>query len=265
MTTRSHLAQYGVTLTQAHDFIKANLGSPATIYQVAKQFGVDSQKLADIMSIDFPGLSAATVEAFFQGNGLQGSALHNPVSNNASTEPLLSSNLSALSNLVSFNKNTGELSNDAIRAKVSAATGADTYQYTFAAFNFKGAEDGTFSATDLGVNNLTSFPATWQNMESLFYGTVITMMQSIDKTELQTVKTFYKTNQAALDKDDATALAQLRTLVTNMLETPATDPVYPSATLAQDVATQTVEVVKLIGSSQETNLLSALLGSMIGI
>lgn len=31
MTTRAKLASFGVTMTQAHDFIMANLGSPATI------------------------------------------------------------------------------------------------------------------------------------------------------------------------------------------------------------------------------------------
>ena len=73
MTTRTKLANLGVSLIQAHDFVMANLNSPATIYQAARQHDINSQMLADIVSIDFPGLSASDVEAFFEGQDqLQG-------------------------------------------------------------------------------------------------------------------------------------------------------------------------------------------------
>ena len=265
MTTRANLAKYGVTLTQAHDFIKANLGSPATIYQVALQYHVDSQMLADIMSIDFPGLSAATVEAFFQSNKLYGPALHNS-GFSPSTEQWLHEPLVQLSNLVGLNKNTGTLSTQALHDQVVATTGLDNYLYAFAPFNLKGAEDGSLSASDLGVSNLATLAATTENVESLYYGTVITMMQAIDKTELKNIQTFAHNNQAALDKDDPTALNQLRTMVIDMLETPATaDAAYPSATLAQDVVSATAEVVRLMGLNDETNPLTAVMGTIVGL
>ena len=265
MTTRSNLAQHGVTLKQAHDFIKANLSSPATIHQVALQYRVDSQMLADIMSIDYPGLSAANVEAFFQSNKLSGPALHNNAPS-TSTEQWLHEPLAQLGNLVSLNKNTGALSTQALHDKVVATTGLDNYLYAFAPFNLKGAEDGSLSASDLGVSNLATLAATTENVESLYYGTVITMMQAIDKTELQNIQTFAANNKAALDKDDPTALSQLRTMVIDMLETPATaDAAYPSATLAQDVVTATAEVVRLMGLNDETNPLTAVMGYIVGL
>ena len=266
MTTRANLAKYGVTLTQAHDFIKGNLGSPATIYQVAKQFGVDSQMLADIMSIDFPGLSAETVEGFFQNQGLAGAALHNYNTGTPSTLQLLKDKFTGLSGLVSLNQHTGDLSNEALRAKVVATTGLDNYKFAFAPFNYQGNQDGTFSAQDLGVTGLTSVKATWENMESLCMGTAISMLEAIDQTEMANVKTFIATHKDLLDKDDDATLTQLRTKVIDMFNTPVTNnnPYYTHAEMVVALTSATTQAVTLIGQNTESDFLGVLLGQIVG-
>jgi hypothetical protein len=263
MTTRAKLASLGVTMTQAHDFIMANLGSPATIHQVAVQNRINSQMLADIVSIDFPGLSAGDVEAFFAGHGLSADELRTPSFGAPTTLQLMPTQFSALSGVVGLNQRTGDLSNEAIRAKVAAVTGLDTYKLAFAPFNFKGNEDGVFSAQDLGVPGLANVKATWENMESLWLGTALNLLEAIDVSEMESIYDFITANQALLDKDDAATFAQLRTQVINMFNTPAQNPV-DQAEMVDIIVEANQEIIKLIGLNNEQELLSAFVGYIIG-
>lgn len=263
MTTRSYLLSLGVTMNQAHDFIKANLGSPATIYKVAQQYGIDSQMLADIMSIDFPGLSASGVESFFQGLGFNGAALHSKIVDNTSNVALLSSDLAGVSNLFGFNTHTGALSNEALRASVVKATGMDAYLYAFSPFNFDGAEDGVFTGNEMGVSSFSSMAATWQNIESVFYGTVIHLLESIDQSEIQGLDDFATQNESALIHNDAAAMAQLQQLIISMFETPAVTPLFSEAELAQDLSAATATVVQLMGQNSVSSIFSGFLGSVV--
>jgi hypothetical protein len=264
MTTRTRLAALGVTMNQAHDFIKANLQSPATIYHVAQQYGIDSQMVADIMSIDYPGLTAANVEAFFQGQGLNGAALHAQVADTAAAMPMVSSEFSALSNLVGFNTHTGVLSNEALRASVTQITGMDAYLYTFAPINFDGSEDGVFTAAELGVSNFGPMAATWQNIESLVYGTAINMLEAIDVSELHQIETFVSQHAAPLNQDDAATVAQLQGLVIHMVETPTDNPVLSTHDLAASMTQATAVMVQLMGQNQVDNLFSGFIGTFVG-
>ena len=263
MTTRAYLASLGVTMNQAHDFVKANLGSPATIYKVAQQYGIDSQMLADIMSIDYPGLTASGVESFFQGRGFNGAALHSKGVDNTSNVAMLSSDFTALSNLFGFNTHTGALSNEALRASVTKVTGVNSYLYAFAPINFDGAEDGVFTGKELGVSNFPSMAATWQNIESVFYGTVIRLLESIDQSEIQGLEDFVTQNETALSNNDATAMAHLQQLIINMFETPAVTPLFSEAELAQDLSAATTTVVQLMGQNNVSNIFSGFFGSMV--
>lgn len=256
MTTRSYLASLGVTMNQAHDFIKANINTPSNIYKVAVQYGIDSQMLADILSIDYPGLTASGVESFFQSHGFNGAALHSKIADNTSNVAMLSSDFGTLSNLFGFNTHTGALSNESLRASVTLVTGLNSYLYAFAPINFDGAEDGVFTGKEMGVSHFGSMAATWQNVESVFYGTVINLLESIDQSEIQGLEDFVTQNEAAIYANDANALAQLQNLVIHMFETPASTPLFSDAELAQAMSSATAAVVQLMGQSGVSSIFS---------
>ncbi len=71
MTTAvDYLATKGVTLAQAYSFIMGNISSPATIYNVAKQFGVTNQMLGEIV-----GVNADVVKSFWSAQGFDAAQL----------------------------------------------------------------------------------------------------------------------------------------------------------------------------------------------
>ncbi|MBJ7551518.1 hypothetical protein [Marinomonas ostreistagni] len=67
MPAEQHLAKFGVTVDQAHQFIQGNLDSPETIYQVAAQYEVTFDMLAEIYSDDIDG---DIVRSFFSDLGM---------------------------------------------------------------------------------------------------------------------------------------------------------------------------------------------------
>lgn len=71
MSAASHLAQYGLTVADARAFIVDNLSTPALIYNVALQYGVTSDMLAEI----YGGVSSNDVVGYFNSQGLQGGNL----------------------------------------------------------------------------------------------------------------------------------------------------------------------------------------------
>jgi hypothetical protein len=71
MTTSDYLAQYGVTMQQAHDFVFANLDAPDHILAVAAQYGVTTTMLGEIAG----GYSSTDVRGFFSAHGLDASSL----------------------------------------------------------------------------------------------------------------------------------------------------------------------------------------------
>ena len=75
MTTQEYLSKYGVTLKEARDFVMNNLDHLDVVYNTAKEFGVNNDMLADIVSSDFPGVTGKTVNNFFNQHGFDGISL----------------------------------------------------------------------------------------------------------------------------------------------------------------------------------------------
>ena len=75
MTTQEYLSKYGVTLEEAKDFVMNNLDHIDVIYNTAKEFGINNDMLADIVSNDFPGVTGEIISNFFSEYGLNGQAL----------------------------------------------------------------------------------------------------------------------------------------------------------------------------------------------
>ena len=75
MTTQEYLSKYGITLEEARDFVMNNLDNLDVIYNAAKEYGVNNDMLADIVSNDFPGVTGKAVNDFFQQHGFDGISL----------------------------------------------------------------------------------------------------------------------------------------------------------------------------------------------
>ncbi len=232
----THLAQYGVSVTQARDFIVANLQSPQTIYSVAKQYGVTNQMLAEI----YGGVSAADVRGFFTNLGFDASALE-PVA--AAPAPILPSEYSALSTqLFNFNTGTGALSSDAIKQGIINSTGLAAYNNAFNLSALAGAADGALSASELGFGHLGDITSTAQ-LESLYFGSLIKVFKSIDVNEIAELEAFTTANQAALEAGDPGAVQNFVNLLISVYE----DLAAPELQAIPDDAI--AAVVQLVGQA----------------
>lgn len=185
MTTESHLASLGVTMQEARDFIFANVKNPGLIFSIAYANDVTTAMLSEIT-----GYSTSDISAYFASYGVDATDLDSvdgdidlPDDPLDSTDDPNGSASATLVNYMAFNDSTGILSTAVLRNSVIAATGTDEY---FSAFNpdrFTGAGDGVFTPDELGTARLGNVAATTDNIESLFFGTWIHALKTIDTSE----------------------------------------------------------------------------------
>ncbi len=261
INTRDHLSALGISMDQARSFVMANLGSPATIYNVAKQFKIDSQMLADIVAPSVPGVNAAQVEAFFNAKGLDGKSL-NASEIHTTTSNLLDNGMQALSHLFNFNQNTGILSTQSLRDAIVAKVGMTAYTKAFSPANLPGGADGVLSTTDLGFTHLGDIQATWQNVESLYFGTVTNTLTAISQSEMEELIAFVRANEPSLDLENPEVMSQLVQLIVNAYASPVTAneaPFFNNAQIAETLTSTVVQIIKLMGSHGNENLFDSML------
>ena len=231
----AHLAQYGVSVAQARSFVMANLQSPQTIYSVAREFGITNQMLAEI----YGGVSAADVRGFFTSKGFDASALDLVP---AAPAPILPPEYSALgTQLFSFNKHTGALSDDALKQAIINTTGVAAYS---SAFNFSlvAGADSVLSASDLGFGHLGNITNGAQ-LESMYFGSLIKVFKSIDVNEIAELEAFTTANEAALEAGDPRAEQNFLNLFISVFE----DEAAPNL---QAIPDETIAVVvQLVGQA----------------
>lgn len=256
MNTSQHLSNLGVTMEQCRSFISANLDKPANIFNVAKQYNIDSQMLADIVQDQFPGVNAAQVEAFFSQHGLNGKDLN---AANLNPTPIVQSwqGDSPINTLFALNHNVGVLSNEAMRAAVVNKVGLEQYMNTFSIQYIPGSADGVLSTADLGFSQIGDMAATWQNIESLYYGTMIKMLRNVTYGEAAELNTFFIKNQSALMTEDPEVLRQFQTLMLDIFIDPPTalDRTFMTdLEIAQSVQSGLAAAVPLVGVEPNQNL-----------
>lgn len=204
MLAQKHLAVFGITVQQADDFIIANIDSPQIIFDTASQFGVTTRMLSEIS-----GYSMDIVNDYFLAAGYSSAA----ISTELNVSILINSDLRELEHLVSFNTRAGVLSNAALREVVAPVINTDfDYDATFGAVKPDQSSDHIYSSGELGVEHLDNVPATNENIESLFYGSLINIFSALDESELNQINTF----PGDRDSDDFQSL-----LLTALSETPA--------------------------------------------
>ncbi|MCB1984290.1 MAG: hypothetical protein H6936_16345 [Burkholderiales bacterium] len=178
ISAEEHLAKLGLTVQQAFDFIAANVDKPEVIYSAAFDAGVTNSMLNEITNI-----STSTINDYFSAADL-------PFQKLDYTSMLINFDLGILETLVDFNNNTGILSNSALRETVKPLV-VDLYDDSFeSVIPYLQPNDGVYDSDELGVGHLTNVPATSDNLESLFYGSLINIFKTLDQTELNQIQEF---------------------------------------------------------------------------
>ncbi len=256
MTAQQHLAQFGVTVDQAREFILNNLDNLSYLLSVCQQFGVTNSMLAEI----YGGVTSADVINYFSANGLDSSLL-----DSTGDVVLVPDDLTGLLNLISPNENTDGLSNATLRELVVAKVGLDTYKTAFDPSSYQGADDGIFTADELGIPDLDDMPATWLTMESLFYGTLINTLRAMDVQEATLLNQFTTLNADALATQDPAVLSQYSDMLFGFFQDPADFPLYSDDQI-QVVATSAAEAfITVVGSNSDYSIISGIAGSYTGL
>jgi len=223
ISAEEHLAKLDFTIEQASEFIFANVDQASVIFDVAEQYGVTTAMLSEITNF-----STEIINEYFDNNQLNSIELNY-------TSLLVNSDLGELETLVDFNTNTGILSNtmlnEDVRSQLDNPNLLDFF-YDPVFFPDFTQNDGLYDAEELGVGHLNTISATNENIESLFYGSLINMINRLDDSELDQIKTFP-------DK----SLEDYQILLQNSLnESPISDNRTDSQ-LAELVATEAANII----------------------
>lgn len=238
--TETYLANYGITIQQANEFILSHVNEPSTIFNAAQQFGVTTLMLSEIT-----GYSTSVINAYFASFGLDTNDLDGTDSSDNSDNTALAS----LTNYMAFNSSAGILSTEALRENIIASTSAEDYFSAFNPENFKGSEDGVFTPDELGTAGLGNVPATTENIESLILGTFIQVFKSIDSSE---VLQFGQLTQLLQDPETNTNSPDFQALMDSVFGDPATSPIYTDSELATATTEFGIQIVENIVNANRT-------------
>jgi len=179
MLAEKYLADLGITIQQANNFIDMNLREPKKIFEAASQYGVTTHMLSEIT-----GHSRDIVSGYFEDAGFSSTELDKSV--------LINYDLGSLESMVAFNSREGILSNTSLRAVVRPEINKDyDYDSPFTSPNpTLQLKDGIYSSGELGVEHIDNVSPTMDNIESLFYGTLINIFLALDQSEFDQIKAF---------------------------------------------------------------------------
>ncbi len=246
MNAAQLLNSKGVSMQQASDWVQARLESPGEIYSICLEFGINSTMLAEIVQPFVPGVVAGDVEFFFSSAGFDALGLRNagalpPVPMPTPVQPpgtpifsaVLPVEFSGLLSFLSLNESVGALSNASLR-EASFAQGSTPASYLklFDPASIGGQDDFIWTTAELGFAGLGNLPATTETLESLFYGTIIRLVRSIDEQEVMQIEAFADANEAALEAGNIAVLNSLVQQLTNAFSTPAAVPMISDQELA---------------------------------
>ena len=171
------LKEIPATRQQALDWIYAHVNQSEIIFQVAFENGITTSMLGDLT-----GFSNSQISNYFAVHGFDSSLLDE-------VGILLNSNLGSLTHLVDFNDHNGILSTTSLSdvVKVSFEDESLSYDAFFESIFDYQENDGIYSPDELGVAHLGNITASDENIESIFFGTLINIFQQFDATEYQQI------------------------------------------------------------------------------
>ena len=266
MSASEQLGKYGLSVDVAREWIVAHLNAPKAIYDVALAGGLSNDMIAEILAPLAPGLNGTAVESFFTRHGFAGSALNDDSpANDSGKATLLSDDMASLTGFVGMNAHEGALSTESLRQATQAQlNNANLYNELFSPDNYIGAEDGLFTAAEIGVPGLATFAATSANLESLYYGTLINVLKSVDTNEVHQLYDFITANQAALEAGSETAAEQLSCLMLSAFEDPADAPAFSDDLIAAAIRQGTAVAVQIVGGSDDSSLFGNAFDHLLG-
>jgi|CXWL01.1.fsa_nt_gi hypothetical protein len=235
MTTGQEVLKfYNIDQKTAMDFIMANINNPTVIFNTASDYGITNQHLSHIT-----GYSTDTIRNYFESFNLDSEWLDE-------VKILFNSELGNLSYLVNFNNRTGSLSTSSLREQVKASLD-DSADYDFffeSVYDYQEA-DGLYTPDETGISHLGNIQATHENLESIFYGTLINILNALDIEELKEISEFPEPPLGNLD--------DFIVLVSEALsDTPATP--YPDSFLQTNTVSDAVKLIEDYWSPDSTTI-----------
>lgn len=267
MNATQHLSQYGVSFQQARDFVYANLNQPAIIYQVALDHGVTSAMLAEIYG---QGVSAAVVENFFDGQGLDGSRLSAPNANGWDSVNLEEIDWSAaeesllqLSTLYRPFETDGVLSARALTSRILEKVSLNSFNAFMETSSMDQNQDGIVTAEEAEAPGMPSFAATVANGAAHNYGFLIRALTALDANEVKNLENLLKDGPGATLQQTQDILTNYMETLVQALLTPANPAVMSNEEVADIIVTG---MVSAIGEEGATSLvlLSAVSPTLFG-
>ncbi|MFZ1711721.1 MAG: hypothetical protein WAT53_01485, partial [Nitrosomonas sp.] len=169
----------GISISEARDFIFANVDQPGIIFNKAAEFGITTEMLSEIT-----GYSSAVISGYLASFGLDTKLLDE-------VKILINSDPGDLSYLIDFNDHTGVLSTASLRDQVKALLkNPGDYDSFFEPVFFYQNKDNVYTPDELGVSHLGNVPANSESLESIFFGTLINITNSLDAIELKRIIDF---------------------------------------------------------------------------
>ncbi|WP_292993399.1 hypothetical protein [Nitrosomonas sp.] len=224
MSAETHLHKLGVTIQQARDFINLNIDHPEVVYDTAFVNGVTISMLSEITNYPIN-----VIKEYFASVGLVAEALDD-------TSILINSDdLRGFESLIAFNNNSGILSTASLREKVQPLIDDDPFFYnlTFDPVIPIQDDDGIYDSEELGVKHLGDIAATNENIESLFYGTLLNIYRTLDETELKQISEINNIE----DRDE------FKELFANSLASVPTNSIWTDETLADIVVNEAYSLI----------------------
>jgi hypothetical protein len=246
---------FGVSMAEANEFVMSHVSDPAFIYNMATQYHVTSAMLGEIT-----GYSSTDVENFFTANHLDGAALRAAPTQSSGLQ-LLSMEGSAIpDSFVKLNTWSGVLSTASLHAAIVANTGQAAYDQAFSAAPYDANHDGVLSASELGTTVLgASLPANEGTIESIFFGTVVNALKSLDANELNDLISFADTHSAALEAGDLATMQQMVSMVFTDMSTPTANPVMTDDIAAEAIVGPVSDLINLVGAGANGSLFATVL------
>lgn len=219
-TGQEVLKFYGIEQQDAMSFITANIDNPEVIFNVALQYGITTQHLSDITGYD-----SLDISIYFQELGMDPHQLNdvrilaNTLSGDFVTFARGPADDFELSKLIDFNNQTGVLSNASLREQIKAdLDNSPMYDAFFQpVFGYQNA-DGLYTPDETGVSRLGNFEATSENLESIFFGTLINILNSAETEEMDQIASSEDINETVLLIADALIDKPTESLPDNLLE-----------------------------------------------
>ena len=245
MSVEKHLNKLEITVKQANDFISANINDPEKLFFAAFDNAVTTDMLREITNY-----STDTIRGYFADAGFDSKDLDQ-------THTLVNFDPGSLENLIDYDKNTeGILSVNSLRAKVEPLTRHSDYDSYYNEIFFEKTypfqvKDGVYDPEESGIKHLGNIPAIDENLESVFYGSLINIFLRIDEHELTQIENFSGNKNSV----------EYRTLLLNSITSLPTNPI-DNNTLEKNVID---DAARIIVEHQAGGIVGLLDASFLGL